>query len=174
MGANATFTLDMVSVAAYERGQKKREGSMTGFSNQKYISLLLEIGTPKYFQAGCHVAKEGETDASLFVLTKGSLQIRKRIRSEDFKSLATVDEANSILGEVAFLTGNPRSADIVAHFDSHVCVVPRIELMRRLESNPMDGLAFYKRMARDLAEKLTKNNAELREAILWALDEMTW
>ena len=80
--------------------------------------------------------------------------------------------AGDFFGEMSLLTASVRSAHVVATEDCEVLEITREALDAFAAAHPATALKLYRNMAMELARRLKKNNDELKNAILWALDEM--
>ncbi|AWB65932.1 hypothetical protein C2869_05510 [Saccharobesus litoralis] len=82
-----------------------------------------------FFQAdkGDFVIREGESDRCFYVLLSGALQV---IKHEQHKQVAVI-EPGEFVGEVAFVTSQARTADVIA---SDTCILLRVDqaLMAKL------------------------------------------
>ncbi len=103
------------------------------------------------FSRGETIITAGEQDRALYLLTEGTLGVRLQGQSEEtFKAI----DAPSVVGEVAFLDGGPRSATLFA--------ITAGELMRlRMESfevlsarEPELGRAILFDLARIVTQRL--------------------
>lgn len=68
---------------------------------------------------GISVCREGEMQRSLFVLLKGSASIFKKSPNHKKRKIASLAEG-SVFGEVGFLLGEPRTADVVTDERSQI------------------------------------------------------
>ena len=85
---------------------------------------ILDASETRRFSAGELLMKAGEQDRALYLLTEGTIGVR--LPGDEKRTFKAID-APSVLGEVAFLDGGPRSATLYAISDG--------ELLRfRLES----------------------------------------
>ncbi|HIJ61476.1 MAG TPA: SLC26A/SulP transporter family protein [Rhodospirillaceae bacterium] len=97
----------------------------------------------------------------LFLIRKGTVRIILPLAGNRVRHIATFGRG-SFFGEMAFLDGEPRSADAVAFTDTHLYVLPRkafdgfAELHKKVGMNLMEGLASI------LASRLRYTNAELQ------------
>lgn len=66
------------------------------------------------FRAGETVVREGERAQSLYIVARGSLEVRRGA-----KRIARVPEG-SVFGEQAFFDGEPRSASVIASSDGEL------------------------------------------------------
>jgi len=78
-------------------------------TDEGMLRELAQSLSPCIYLPGDHVVREGEIGTQMFFVSKGSLEVR----DADGKRLTTLEEG-SFFGEVALLTDQPRTADIVA------------------------------------------------------------
>jgi CRP/FNR family transcriptional regulator, cyclic AMP receptor protein len=78
--------------------------------------ILLEHTETRRFRAGDEVIRAGDTDRALLLLTEGALAVRVPGGTDDFKMIT----APTVIGEVAFLDGGPRSVTLVAAEDGEL------------------------------------------------------
>ena len=78
--------------------------------------ILLEYTETRRFRTGDVVIRGGDSDRALLLLTKGTLAVRVAGSSDEVKTIA----APTVIGEVAFLDGGPRSVTLVAVADGEL------------------------------------------------------
>lgn len=76
---------------------------------------IFMYGEPRAFDVDDVVVHQGENDRALYFLTEGTV----RVMSPDGKVLKAID-APSVLGELAFLDGQPRSVELVGAGEGQV------------------------------------------------------
>jgi CRP/FNR family transcriptional regulator, cyclic AMP receptor protein len=108
--------------------------------------LLLGYTELRRFSGGELVIRRGDRERALYLLTAGTLHMRTGASGGVLKTI----DAPSVVGEVAFLDGGARSADLTAATDGEV---------RRLS---IDGF-----------EALSARHPELGRAILFDLGRIT-
>jgi predicted acylesterase/phospholipase RssA/CRP-like cAMP-binding protein len=100
-------------------------------------------------EAGDVLYRQGESgDCMHFVLT-GRLQVRRRDPPGDARIVAHRGSGQCV-GEMALLTGEPRTADVVACRSTMLARLERREFEAILESHPHAGLAFARAALRAL------------------------
>jgi CRP-like cAMP-binding protein len=98
----------------------------------RIASSLYPVAIPK----GSTIIEAGSTDACLFLLKSGSVEIRAPLpKGKGGTKLGTLGP-NDFFGEVSFLTGLPRTADVVATEDSEVLCFDRDELEDLVAEHP--------------------------------------
>ncbi len=119
------------------------------------------------FTAGETVTKQGAVAHFLYILASGSVEIRRRVEDGSFaKRVATID-APSFFGEMGLMTGEPRTADVVALTDVECYRLDRTGLQRILEERPEVAAEFSKTLAKrrvDLATVVEGLDAESKHA----------
>ena len=88
-------------------------------------AIVLDHTETRRFSAGDQVIRAGDDDRALYLLTSGSLAVASGA------AFRTID-APSVVGEVAFLDGGPRSLTLVATTDGE---------LRRLGLDSFEALA---------------------------------
>jgi CRP/FNR family transcriptional regulator, cyclic AMP receptor protein len=93
-------------------GEIRREQALTFLPDrdEQDWKVLLGFAQPRRFSPGEVVIERGDTDRALYLLMAGTLEVRADERTPVFKTI----DAPSVVGEVAFLDGSPRSAELVA------------------------------------------------------------
>ena len=119
------------------------------------IGLLSSRVLPKLYGIGEAVVHQGEAGHSMYIISKGSCDIW--IKGND-AAIATLHEGD-FFGEMSLLTGEPRSATVVAKEDALVFEIDKEACADILKANPAIwdalGQALAKRQA-DLAAKQGK------------------
>ena len=116
------------------------------------IAALARIGTSRNYAGGARVISTGDTTASLFFLTRGTVKVQLRGGAR----LATLT-AGMVFGEMALLDVR-RSADVVAE-SAVSCVEIPIEAFNRFrEAHPRIGERVMRNLALLLAERLIVAN----------------
>jgi len=95
---------------------------------------LLNKMKRREIEAGTVIVKEGEEGDSLFIIKKGKVRVVTKVSSKEIV-LATLGERD-FFGEVSFLTGRPRTADIIADEDSELMELTRDDLNAVIKSHP--------------------------------------
>jgi CRP/FNR family transcriptional regulator, cyclic AMP receptor protein len=111
--------------------------------------------------AGLALVQAGEDDRALYLLTEGTLGVRLPRDEGAFKTI----DAPSVLGELAFFDGRPRSATLSAVTDVEVVRLDAEALARLSADAPELAQAMLLDLARILALRLRMASeviAELR------------
>ena len=113
----------------------------------------------------CHAASEmiiqtGSNADELFVVTSGSVEVRLRLDGNRSQRL-DVFSAGMSFGELAFLDGSPRSADIVAVAPVKCRVINRPFFDELAEKHPLLKAKILNQIALQLCDRLRQANIEI-------------
>ena len=98
------------------------------------IEKLANSCTTRVYAPGEAIVKQGEEGNSMFVIIRGSVKVQ--IPERDFqKTINTLGE-NDFFGEMSLLTGEPRTANVIAVSESEVLRIDKVGLKPIFESNP--------------------------------------
>lgn len=107
------------------------------------------------------ILREGEEASDLCLLTKGAASVRISLpRSDRFKRLATL-APGAIFGEMAFLDGNPRSADVWAEEDCEILRLPLKDLDEFTREMPEAAFKMMQNIAKILSRRLRRTSIEV-------------
>ena len=116
----------------------------------------------KSFSKGEIIVKEGDEDRNLFFLTKGSVSVRIHLPESDrYKRLITYS-AGVTFGEMAFLDGRPRSADVCADQDSETYLLSPDEYAALQKEQPEIAVKLVRNIALEMSERLRIRTNEVR------------
>jgi SulP family sulfate permease len=131
------------------------------FSPQE-IEVLNRKLTRRAFKKGEIIVKEGDTDRNLFFLVRGLVSVRIHLpQSNRFKRLVTYS-AGVTFGEMAFLDGSPRSADVWSDEDAETLVLSPAEFDGLQTENPQVAIKLIRNMALETSERLRQRTEEVR------------
>jgi len=145
----------------------------SGFLTQEELDLLLPAGHPVSYPTGTILVREG--DQSDFVLYIRSGHI-KAMTGEP-KGIAYIFSPGSIAGEMAAITGNPRSADLICINEVTAHLIPGTEWLEFLMSSPRANLAMMRHLAARIiakeqpkVESATTSEYKIAKGLLRLLD----
>jgi acyl-CoA reductase-like NAD-dependent aldehyde dehydrogenase len=122
------------------------------------------------FPAGTCIFKAGSPPDCCYLISRGQVRIqldRNELDSEDVLGLI---EQGSVLGELGFLDGMPRSASAVAQTDVAARKILKEDVDRLAVLNPAAVAALYRLLGRNAALKLRDTNERLADAIFPSRD----
>jgi CRP/FNR family transcriptional regulator, cyclic AMP receptor protein len=108
----------------------------------KIGSLVREVEYP----AGTSVVREGEPGSDLFIVVAGEVDVRSRARK-----LATLP-AGSYFGEMALITGSPRTASVITGTPVRALVIKGRDFRKLLQDSPKIQFKVLQEVGRRLEE----------------------
>jgi CRP-like cAMP-binding protein len=105
------------------------------------------------FSAGEIVTREGDTAEWLYVLTEGTAGARVSVADGREHGRVASLEPGQFFGEMALLTGAPRSATVVAETDLHCYKLDRDSFLEIIQARPL--------MAEEISQLLAQRRLEL-------------
>ncbi|MBA3425862.1 MAG: cyclic nucleotide-binding domain-containing protein [Rubrobacter sp.] len=137
------------------------------FLTDEERSEFMDGAQPTVFEAGAVIISEGEESSSLFVLTSGRVEVRKKIPGDRERSLAEIDADReaTVVGERGLLGQNEASATVRASSRVEAIRVPREAFRRMISEGRPAAFKLSYRIARTLAQRLTRLDEEVVEAI---------
>ncbi|MBX7149747.1 cyclic nucleotide-binding domain-containing protein [bacterium] len=135
-------------------------GELETFTNQLHLELcslfvkddIVSTLKLKSFKAGDCIIREGEASHEIFHLIQGEAEV-----SSHNKKLATIS-ANEIFGEMGYLTGEARHADVKATSDCLVNIIKKDDFLNLVNTKP--------RLAEELLQTLARRVAQGNSKIL--------
>ncbi len=104
------------------------------FSNEAKVYLSKRMKR-RLYDSGQEVVRQGDAGDSLFVIGEGVLSVRARSGDRETLELARLG-AGDFFGEMALLTGEPRTATIVAVTDTLLYEITKEDISPLLERQP--------------------------------------
>ena len=127
-----------------------------------HIQMLVEHVRPVAFAAGERLFAEGERGDRMFFLERGEVALLRR--GGEFKTLSGGD----VLGEIALLTGAPRTAEAVARTHTVAIALLREDFERLRKELPEIEAAVSRLASQRLEELRQHDDATARAATDWA------
>ncbi len=135
--------------------------------DRKQLKKLAGLSVAKTFAPGSIIVEEGTTGLGLFALISGSVEVCKDTKHEKIV-LATIG-AGDILGELALVDDNPRSATAVATELTETLLITRSSFQELLLKDPEIAWCIVPTLAeriRELQQRVINNGlfSEPRQA----------
>ncbi|HIK35596.1 MAG TPA: mechanosensitive ion channel [Thermosynechococcus sp. M98_K2018_005] len=115
------------------------------------LQMLIELGNRQFYGVGEIICCEGDPGDAFYIVLEGSVEVRSERLNQ---ILATLYEGE-FFGEIAVLTGMPRSATVRALEETVLFVVHRSAVQRLLQAQPQ--------LAEDIAHELAARQQVLQE-----------
>ena len=113
------------------------------------------------FLPGQKVVEEGDFGDSIFVITSGEAKVVAHILGKEIE-LATLS-VGDVFGEVAFLTGRPRTASVIADGELRVMEFNRLIIEEILEKYPESLKKLEDFYQSHLEDTLSKVRAKIKK-----------
>jgi small-conductance mechanosensitive channel/CRP-like cAMP-binding protein len=123
------------------------------------LDHLAERTTPALYSPGEAIIRQGESGAELFALERGRVEVLVAAEGRPPVRVAVL-EAGALFGEAALMTGERRSATVVALTECEVIAVSRRAFQELIEAHP------------DLSERLTGMLATRMDELSQAVSEV--
>ena len=128
--------------------------------DDEVVRQLAAASERRLFDAGEVLVKEGDEGDSLFVIERGSVRVTKDDPEQGGKSVdLAVLEEGAFFGEMSLLTGEPRSATILAREHCGVLMLGKQALASTLEADPR----IAEELSRALAARLLDTSETLED-----------
>ena len=126
--------------------------------------LLLELGEPRQFGAGDKLARAGDPSDEFMFVTHGRVQILMCLPGQGTMNAKRLRScgSGSIVGEMGFFSGEPRSADIVAETDAGVLCITRARYAEIEARHPTLARDLNRHIINTLAQRVRLANDEIR------------
>jgi len=113
---------------------------------------VFELGEECCFEEGEYIFRRGEVATSLYILEKGRLRIAV---GESGTVAKTVRSAGDVFGWSSLLGPSSYTASAQCLTRTTVFRIEGVKMNQLLEAVPAEGLAFYRRLAAFVRERLT-------------------
>jgi CRP-like cAMP-binding protein len=130
--------------------------------DEEKLSELADIVSLRQCNAGEGIIEEGEEGSELFILNKGTVNVKKRTLDNDFYTIVTLtDEEDVFFGELALMDEERRSASVTANTHCEFLVIKRDDFVHLGEEDPWLGLSVTRAIGRALSRRLRKTDDDL-------------
>ena len=118
------------------------------------IQKLAETSTRRVFAPGEAIVRKGQEGGSMYVIVKGSVSVQL----PGANGPATINKltTNDFFGEMSLLTGEPRSANVVAEDETEVLQIRKSAIKPIFEANP-ELLSAISEIVEERRQKLQAN-----------------
>lgn len=116
-----------------EAGMRVKPDLFVSMSDEDFIGLIGPL-ILKSYSDNERVVEEGDTGDSIYIVRDGSARVVAHLLGREIE-LAVLGEGD-VFGEVAFLTGRPRTAAVIADGQLSVYELTRSEIDRLIETHP--------------------------------------
>jgi CRP-like cAMP-binding protein len=119
-----------------------------------------------FHRSGTRVFNQGDRETDIYILKKGAVTV-----IVDDQIVGLINTPGTILGEMAYFLGIPRTASIEATEDSEFIVIPGEQLYQHVLKQPKLGIDLLKILSRRLANT-TKYATRLEKEVIEYRNEL--
>lgn len=123
------------------------------------FSELVEILVPLSLQKGTVLFREGDKNQDLYFVTAGKFSVTKSV-----EEIAKI-QAPSIIGEMAFLIQQPRSATVTVTEDADLFRLKKEDFIKISRKNPAISMKILEFFAQILSHRLYELDTKVCEII---------
>jgi len=125
--------------------------------SRKQLARLVTAGTWRTFDPGTQITREGEPVREMMLICDGQVVVEAQ-----GQAIARL-HGGSLVGELAFVSGNPASATVTVEQSTRALALDMDQLRKLVDSEDLVAAAIDSIVGRDLAAKLTEET-KLRSA----------
>jgi SulP family sulfate permease len=131
-----------------------------GFSDEEIRSFIKRMSRHEY-EAGERIIGNWQNGRDVFFLARGEVSIRIPYGNDGRMKRLVTFSAGSVFGEMAFLDGGPRSAEVSCDEDSEVFTLSYEEFECLSRDRPDLGMKFMRNIATEVSRRLRSTSAEV-------------
>ncbi len=147
----------------------KKSKLFEGFSEEE-LSNFLKYFKPVSFKKGEVIVKEGSPGYSLFVLTKGKVEVTRKLTLSTAEGFAEAEKAMTeitpespynFFGEMSLIDGSPRSATVKALTHGELLELKKEDFEKLLNQEKDIAIKFLLNIAKALSERIRSMTADI-------------
>jgi len=142
----------------------KRVGFLSALSDEE-LRALLACTKRIQFQKGQEILRQGQSNASLYVVQDGLLHARRVSGGREI-FLGRL-EPGSFFGELSLFDPGPTAAAVDAVSDGVLLEIGRACLDEFLSHHPAAGAEVLRGILKDLAHRLRRADERLSDTVVW-------
>jgi CRP/FNR family cyclic AMP-dependent transcriptional regulator len=151
-------------------------GTFLGMLSRANQSALLSLGERKEFRQGEAIMRESESSDYVVVLVQAVVKVTKSLENGRV-ALLSIKVGGDVIGEMAALSGEPRSATVTVCTDTRARKVSAAEFRSYLEDHPEAHLALTQMIMQTLRwadkRRIDFNGYPTLVRLARVLDELT-
>lgn len=128
------------------------------------LAAFTGLLTKRAYSKGTILAAEGDPGDRMWVIMKGSVDIRLRVSDERGTRRIASLGAGTTVGEMALIENTTRSANIIAAEDIECWELNRDAYDRMMRDHPQIGAKLLTNLFREAARRIRRTSEQLREA----------
>ena len=129
--------------------------------DEQTMRALVGCLKERSLESGEKLFASGDIGGELFLVRKGSIKVILPLGGGSYHHLATIGRGD-YFGELSFLDGQSRSADVLAKESTLLYVMSRAEFDEKSKTDAYLSTKVFSRLATVIAERLREADSELR------------
>jgi SulP family sulfate permease len=129
--------------------------------DEKTLRGLAACVTEMSVPQGQKVVSQGDPGDKIYLVRRGSVRILLPLKGNTQYHLATIGHGD-FFGELSFIDGSIRSADVEAKVQTDLYVLSRSRLNEQSHADPVFGVQVFARLALAIGKRLRHTDAELQ------------
>lgn len=125
---------------------------------------LLSYTQKRKFSSGDYIFKEGDESDSIYIIFTGKIELTTKIQENEKIDLPIVLNG-TVLGEVAFFDGKPRTASARAIDNIEAMMFTHLDFEKMEKEAPKLAIKFLKEIAKISAERLRWADERVKDLI---------
>ncbi|HVF30438.1 MAG TPA: mechanosensitive ion channel family protein [Pyrinomonadaceae bacterium] len=101
---------------------------------EEEVERLAKASSTRVYAPGEAIVRRGQEGNSMFVIVRGAVKVQ--IPESDYQKTINNLKANDFFGEMSLLTGQPRTATVIAEEETEVIQIKKTALRPLFEANP--------------------------------------
>jgi CRP-like cAMP-binding protein len=101
---------------------------------EEELARLAKASTTRVFAPGEAIVRRGQEGNSMFVIIRGAVKVQ--IPENDYQKTINKLTSNDFFGEMSLLTGQPRTATVIAEQETEVIQIKKSAIKPLFETNP--------------------------------------
>ena len=115
------------------------------------------------FEKGDLIISENDHDRDLYILTKGLITVNMHLPEKGYSKRLYTYAPGTIIGEMSFLDGSPRSVSVWARIDSEALCLSYDTFQNLLKSNSPLAAQLSLNIAKEMSQRLRMTSNQLRQ-----------
>lgn len=120
--------------------------SLFHFSNGEAMKMLLTAARRRKIKEGEYYIRQGSSGDDMAIIVEGEMAVMARLDGEEQGRLIHMLNEGDIVGEMAFLSGSERCADVLANRDSVLMELSRKQVLKCLLKYPEVEEALHREL----------------------------
>jgi hypothetical protein len=149
-------------VAGIRPGAMRRVKILGEMNDQQLgrFANFMEVENAKQFHT---IVKQGDPGDAMYLILEGELRVRQMIAGKETVLVTLL--AGEFFGDISLFDHGPRSADVVANFNSVLLKISATNLQRMVQEAPELATPFLIAICKTLTARIRADNRRLRDSI---------